>query len=129
MLLDPDVQFLEIRDSVSIIGLRRSLFDDLMADIDAASVSSKLKPILHYVRKLTQTPSRMIQADAQAVFDAGWDERALHDAIMVRAMFNFYNRVIEGHGVKGNDALYKDRGPRLQRGGYLGGAAQAKPGG
>ncbi len=100
-------------------GVDLGLFDDLMADMDAAAVAPKLKPVLRYVRKLTQTPSRMTQADAKAVFDVGWDERALHDAVLVCAMFNFYNRVIEGHGVKGYDALYRDRGPRLQRGGYL----------
>ncbi|MHA1563788.1 MAG: carboxymuconolactone decarboxylase family protein [Alphaproteobacteria bacterium] len=108
-------------------GVDLGLFDDLIADIDSAAVTPQLKPVLHYVRKLTQSPSRMTQADAQAVFDAGWDERALHDAVLVCAMFNFYNRLIEGHGVKGYDALFKDRGPRLQRSGYLR-ETQAKPG-
>lgn len=100
-------------------GVDMGLFGDLIADVETADVTPRLKPVLQYVRKLTLTPSRMVQSDAQAVFDAGWDERALHDAVLVCAMFNFYNRVIEGHGVKGHDALFKARGPRLARTGYM----------
>ena len=49
-----------------------ALFERLMDEIDTAPVDEKLKPILHYVRKLTLTPSRMVQADADAVYAAGW---------------------------------------------------------
>ena len=40
----------------------------------------------------------MIQEDADAVFDAGWDEKALHDAIAVCARMSFMNRLVEGFG-------------------------------
>ena len=41
----------------------------------------------------------MSQEDADQVYAAGWDERALHDAIEVCALFNFMNRFVEGHGL------------------------------
>ena len=44
------------------------------------------------------TPGEMTQADADAVFDAGWDEKALHDAIAVTARVCFMQRLVEGHG-------------------------------
>ena len=36
---------------------------------------------------------------AKAVYDAGWSERALFDAIQVAALFHYMNRIIEGTGV------------------------------
>jgi hypothetical protein len=50
------------------------------------------------VRKLTLTPGKMTQADADTVFDAGWDEKGLHDAIAVTARMCFMQRIVEGHG-------------------------------
>jgi uncharacterized protein YciW len=73
-----------------------------MADLETSSVDEKLKPILAYVGKLTRTPAFMTEADAQKVYDAGWDEQALFDAVSVCALFNFMNRIVEGSGIKGN---------------------------
>ncbi len=38
------------------------------------------------------------QEDADAVFAAGWDEKALHDAIAVTARMNFMCRLVQGYG-------------------------------
>ncbi len=80
-------------------GLPEATITALVDDIDSADVDEKLKPILHYVRKLTLTPSKMVQADADAVFAAGWSEDALHDAVLVCALFNFMNRLLDGSGI------------------------------
>jgi hypothetical protein len=40
----------------------------------------------------------MTEADAEAVFAAGWDEKALHDTIAVTARMNFMCRLVEGYG-------------------------------
>jgi hypothetical protein len=50
------------------------------------------------VCKLMLTPGEMSQADADAVFDAGWAEQALHDAIAVTARAAFMQRLVEGYG-------------------------------
>jgi uncharacterized peroxidase-related enzyme len=81
-------------------GVDETVFEGLMSDLETATVEEKIKPILRYVGKLTRTPSRMTAADAQAVYDAGWDERALFDAVSVCALFNFMNRIVEGTGIK-----------------------------
>jgi uncharacterized peroxidase-related enzyme len=93
--------------------------DKMMDDLDGAGLDEKIKPILRFARTLTESPSSVTDADAQAVYDAGWDEQALHDAIMVVCCFNFMNRLLEAHGVHGNDALYRERGPMLKQYGYL----------
>jgi alkylhydroperoxidase family enzyme len=75
----------------------------LLDDIDTAPVDERLKPVLRYLGKLTLTPSRMTTADAEAVFAAGWDDRALHDAVSVCALFNLMNRLVDGLGVTVGD--------------------------
>lgn len=80
-------------------GVEEVLIDALVTDVDTAPVDDKLKPILKYVAKLKDLPPRLRDADAKAVYDAGWSERALFDAVQVAALFNFMNRIIEGTGV------------------------------
>ena len=89
------------------------------ADIDALVADEKMKPLMVATRKLTLEPASFTDEDAQAVYDAGWDEQALHDAIGVIACFNYMNRVLEGHGVHGSEALFQQRGPMLKEHGYL----------
>src|SRR5690606_10341031 len=62
-------------------GIREGLVERLLEDPETAPVEARLKPLLAFVRKLAVTPGEMSQADADAVLAAGWDERALHDAI------------------------------------------------
>jgi uncharacterized peroxidase-related enzyme len=99
-------------------GIDPALFESLMADVDAALVADKMKPVLRYVKKLTLTPSCMSQADADAVFAAGWDERALGDAVAICALFNFFNRIVEGHGVRGSDAIWARATRMIRETGY-----------
>ena len=101
-------------------GVPAGLLEAAVADLDSAPVSDKLKPVLAYVGKLTRTPSRMTEADAEAVFAAGWDENALHDAVLVCALFNFMNRMVEGIGIKADAAYATESGERLAEVGYAG---------
>ncbi len=85
-------------------GIEDGLIDKLLDDFDAAPVEDRFRPMLAFVRKLTLSPSTMTQADADAVFEAGWDEKALHDAIAVCARMNFMCRLVEGYGFVPMDA-------------------------
>ena len=80
-------------------GVDPDMIDALIADLDTAPVDASLRPILAYAAKLTRSPAMMTEADAQAVYDAGWSESALYDAVQVTALFNFMNRIVEGSGV------------------------------
>lgn len=79
-------------------GFPRGTVERLIEDPETAPVEARLKPLLAYARKLMQTPGEMTQADADAVFAAGWDEQALHDTIAVTARAAFMQRLVEGHG-------------------------------
>jgi alkylhydroperoxidase family enzyme len=59
----------------------------------------RLAPLLRYCAKLTQTPSRMTEADAASVKAAGWDDTALFHAVLITALFNGFNRIADGLGL------------------------------
>ena len=81
------------------LGIDAAVFAPLADDIERAPVRDQLKPVLRFVRILTLTPAKISQADADAVFAAGWDEQALHEAICVCARFSMMNRLTLGHGL------------------------------
>ncbi len=100
------------------LGVAPGTLEQLLNDPDSADIDAKLRPILHYVRKLTLSPARMTSADAEAVYAAGWDEQALHDAVSICALFNFMNRLVEGLGIDADKAYFDEAGRRLFQGGY-----------
>jgi hypothetical protein len=54
------------------------------------------------------------------VYDAGWDERAVYDAVAVCALFNFMNRYVEGLGVTAGPELTARSARRLTDIAYAG---------
>lgn len=101
-------------------GIAPDVLQALLANVDSALVHSRIKPILHYVRKLTVLPARLGRADADAVYAAGWNDQALYDAISVCALFNFMNRLVEGVGIAAGPEYFRVSGERLHKGGYAG---------
>ena len=99
-------------------GMNEKVFSNLMDDIETADIEPRLKPILRYVRKLTETPSRMTPGDADAVYAAGWSDEALLHAIAVCAYFNNMNRLVDGTGIVGTETGYAQAAERLVKDGY-----------
>lgn len=81
-------------------GIENGAIERLLENPATAPLDARLKALLAFVRKLMATPSDMSQADADAVFAAGWDEDALHDAIAITARAAFMQRLVEGYGFK-----------------------------
>ncbi|MEL7342882.1 MAG: carboxymuconolactone decarboxylase family protein [Bacteroidota bacterium] len=99
-------------------GVDGTLIESLLADVDTAPVSEQMKPVYRYIKKLTLSPSKMVQADAGSVFAVGWSEQALTDAVCVCALFNLYNRLLDGHGIKGSPQSYEGGANHLAKRGY-----------
>lgn len=81
-------------------------------------VDTRLRPVLSFVRKLTLSPDKITSADADPIFAAGWNDRALHDAVAICGLFNLMNRLVNGLGVEAPEAYTKMAAERLPDGGY-----------
>ena len=94
------------------LGVDEGLFQQLIDDIDTAPVDDKLKPLLKYVGKLTLTPSQMTEEDAKMCYRASWNEEDLTIVITVCSSWNWFNRMILGHGIdkKWDENVFRDRG-------------------
>lgn len=88
-----------------------STFRQLKRDIDSAHVDENLKPLLHFVKKLTLTPSQVTQADIEQIYAAGWDERALLDTVRLCAVVNCMNRFVLGLGI--GKTVLKQKSPLI----------------
>lgn len=55
--------------------------------------------MLDYVAKLTETPSAVIEADVEALREAGFSDRAILDVAQITAYFAFVTRLADGLGV------------------------------
>jgi uncharacterized peroxidase-related enzyme len=104
--------------TAELLGIKHELVDSKI-DIDTAGVDPKMRPVLHYARKLTQQPSSVTQADADAIFAVGWEEAALYYTVAVTALFNFMNRLVEGMGIELDPSYVKPASERLAKRGYL----------
>lgn len=101
-------------------GTDPGLLEALVSDIESAPVEARLRPILRYLRKLTRDPVHITRDDATAIYDAGWNEHALHDAVAICGLFNLMNRFVQGLGIRGDASYALSAGQRLHDEGYAG---------
>ena len=105
-------------ETASQFGVPEESLRKMLFDLGDVQMEDRMRALLDYVRRLTLAPHQLVQADADRVFAAGWSERALHDAILTTCLFNFMNRLLDGHGCQGDTQVYKQRGQGLAREGY-----------
>ena len=101
-------------------GVAEQLISDLLTNLATAAIEPRMVPVLNYVRKLTLTPTQMTQADADAVYEAGWSERALYDAVQICCLYNFMNRFVEGIGLTPIPEQFEMEGRLIKEGSYKG---------
>jgi uncharacterized peroxidase-related enzyme len=102
-----------------LYGVPESLMTTLLRDIHTSDVEDRMKPVFAYLRKLTLTPTQMTQADADAVFAAGWEEQALYDAVQICCLYNFMNRFVEGLGLTPIPEQFDLEGQMIKQAGYV----------
>ena len=83
------------------LGVPKTVGRYLATDYTRAPVDDKEKALFRYADKLTRRPAEIDRADAQAVFQAGWDDRALIETVLVVALSNYINRISLGLGLVG----------------------------
>ena len=75
------------------------LADRVRADWRSAGLDESTSALIEYGEQLTRAPDSVTADDVDRLRDAGWDDRAIHDAAQVVSYFNYINRVADGLGV------------------------------
>jgi hypothetical protein len=92
----------------------------VLDDLATASIPEAERALFVFVDKLNDAPGEVRREDVERLKAAGWSDEAIYDAITVCALFNFYNRWIDGTGVRGMPpAMYERSAKRMAAGGYL----------
>ena len=74
---------------------RERFIDAIATDWRGAGLDASDQALCRFTEKLTLHPTRMEQADIEALRNEGFDDRAIHDAIQVISYFNYINRVAD----------------------------------
>ena len=69
------------------------------AALDDATSLAEHRTLVHFAARLTLAPRTSRQAHLQALRDAGYSDRELHDVVQVVCCFSFMNRLADGLGV------------------------------
>jgi hypothetical protein len=92
----------------------------VLEDYRSAPINEAEKALFAFIEKLNCESTRLQQADVDAAKAAGWSDEALYDAITVCALFNFYNKWVDGAGVSDmSETSYLASGERLAKRGYV----------
>ncbi len=101
-----------------------SLVDAVVHDYRTAPISEAERKLFAYIERLTLAPASAAAEDVADLRAAGWSDEAIYDAITVCALFNFYNRWVEGSGVEDmSPEGYARSADRIAAAGYAGASA------
>jgi len=84
-------------------------------------VSPKLKALLAIAGKVQQDGKLVTAADVDAARKLGATDIEIHDTVLIAAAFCMFNRYVDGLGTDQpeDEALYRERGKRVAREGYV----------
>lgn len=75
------------------------LVEAIKTDWTCAPISDADRALLGFAVALTKAPGAMTRGHVEALRAAGFDDRAISDAVQVVSYFNYINRVADGLGV------------------------------
>jgi uncharacterized peroxidase-related enzyme len=100
---------------------QRGVVDQVLADLQAAPVSAKLKSLLTIADKVRRDGRLVQAADIDRARAEGADDNAIHHTVLIAAAFCMYNRYVDGLGTWApqDPAAYEESGLRLAKEGYV----------
>ena len=102
-------------------GEQRRLVDQVLADLQTAPVSAKMKALLAIADKVRRDGRLVQPADIDRARAEGADDKAIHDTVLIAAAFCMFNRYVDGLGTSAptDPAAYEETGVRLANQGYV----------
>lgn len=99
---------------------KRDLVDQVLHDADSAPLDEKMHALLHLADKVRRDARSVNDNDIQRARQAGADDKAIHDTVLIAAAFCMFNRYVDGLATiapEGADA-YQEMGVALAQHGY-----------
>jgi AhpD family alkylhydroperoxidase len=95
--------------------------DDVIVNGERADVGPKLQALLAIAGKVRIDGRSVTAADVARAREAGADDKAIHDTVLIAAAFCMYNRYVDGLATVALDqpADYVEHAKPLAEGGYL----------
>ncbi|WP_341705582.1 peroxidase-related enzyme [Ferrovibrio sp.] len=72
----------------------------------SAELTPKMRAALEFASKLTESPDKIVEADRQALRDAGWNDRDIWDIAATASFFNMSNRMAAAIEMMPNEAYH-----------------------
>jgi uncharacterized peroxidase-related enzyme len=91
------------------------------ADFKHAEISEKMKALLVIAGKVQKGGKHVTAEDVEDARKLGATDLEIHDTVLIAAAFCMYNRYVDGLGTwqPRDEALYRERGKRVARDGYV----------
>ena len=104
-----------------LYGDDKDTVDDVLKDADKASISNKLKALLHIAGKVQILGKEVLPGDVEAARNEGATDREIHDTVLIAAAFSMYNRYVDGLAsfTPTDPAEYDVMGKRMAEKGYV----------
>jgi len=102
-----------------LLGDEHATVDAVLADVDTAPVSAKMKTLLAIAAKVQRGGRSVTDYDVAAARAEGATDRDIHDTVLIAAAFSMYNRYVDGLAtLRADPAAYVEMGKRLAEFGY-----------
>jgi alkylhydroperoxidase family enzyme len=103
-----------------LLGEQSEVVDEIFEDVMTANISDKLRALLVIADKVRHDGRLVADEDVAAARNAGADDKAIHDTVLIAAMFSMFNRYVDGLATWTPDdpQVYEAIGERLATKGY-----------
>lgn len=103
-----------------LLGEQSGAVDQVFVNAATANISEKLRALLAIADKVRCDGRLVTSEDVLKARQAGADDQAIHDAVLIAAMFSMFNRYVDGLATwtPNDPKLYEAIGERLATQGY-----------
>src|SRR5689334_1346697 len=93
----------------------REIVDCVLQELTSAPLSDKMRALLNIAGKVRQDGRLVTEADIKQAREAGADDKAIHDTVLIAAAFCMFNRYVDGLGTWAPEPpeAYKEAGKQL----------------
>jgi uncharacterized peroxidase-related enzyme len=103
-----------------LMGEKAGLVDEILKNAATAPIDDKLRALLSIAATVRQDGRRVNDEQVRHARRAGADDKAIHDTVLIAAMFCMFNRYVDGLATWApkDPSVYDEIGARIATKGY-----------